>query len=68
MCVSCKCVSFPSIFLLSSLLKPFKTWYMYSTDINYVFFCLVKELNGTGKKVLGGGGGGGWAEAERGGS
>ena len=31
------------------------------------FFCLVKELNGTGKKVLGGGGGG-WAEAERGGS
>ena len=23
------------------------------------FFCLVKELNGTGKKVLGGGGGGG---------
>ena len=31
------------------------------------FFCLVKELNGTGKKVLGGGGGGG-AEAERGGS
>ena len=66
MCVSCKCVSFPSIFLLSSLLKPFKTWYMYSTGIN-CFFCLVKELNGTGKKVLGGGGGG-WAEAERGGS
>ena len=34
------------------------------------FFCLVKELNGTGKKVLGGGGGGGGggAEAERGGS
>ena len=32
------------------------------------FFCLVKELNGTGKKVLGGGGGGGWAEAERGGA
>ena len=33
------------------------------------FFCLVKELNGTGKKVLGGGGGGGgWAEGGGGGS
>ena len=24
-----------------------------------MFFCLVKELKGTGKKILGGGGGGG---------
>ena len=30
-----------------------------------MFFCLVKELKGTGKKVLGARG---WAEAERGGS
>ena len=67
MCVSCKCVCFHSIFVLFPLPRPFKAWYMYLTDIIYVF-CLALELYGTGKKVYGGGGGGGLAGAEREGS